>query len=275
MKIISFEKLYNTEFFIRDPSVKRQYWLYRGGVFDSLDRPKPSQTMIWFKNCSAELLLPGGERIDVAQNALLYAPKGTRYKILFCGEAKESEDVVAAHFQMTDRAGEDIIAAAEPLICLKNPELSVGMLFDALALECEKKVVCVPEVTAGLYQLLAQICQKQKKYTTRNRFSRIRKGIELLEGDHDVSIAEIAAACGVSECYFRRLFREYSGESPVEFRQKRRIERAKQLLLSDEHYTVGEVAAELGFLDIYHFSKTFKKICGVSPNRFLKSGGET
>ena len=59
----------------------------------------------------------------------------------------------------------------------------------------------------------------------------------------------------------------------MQFRQKHRMERAKQLLLSDECYTVGEVASELGFLDIYHFSKTFKKFCGVSPNKFLQSEG--
>ena len=275
MKIISFEKLYNEEFFIREPRVKKQYWLYRGGVFDSLDRPKLSQALIWFKSCSAELYLQSGERLEVPQNALLYAPKGSCYKILFRGEAGEREDVVAAHFQMTDREGEDLIAAEAPVTCLKDPDLSLGILLDALAQECEKNVVCIPEVNAGLYKILAQICQKQKKHTTKSRFSRIRKGIELLEGNNDLSIAEIAATCGVSECYFRRLFREYSGESPVGFRQKRRIERAKQLLLSEEHYTIGEVAAELGFLDIYHFSKTFKKLCGVSPNRFLKNGGET
>lgn len=273
MKIISFEKLYSTEFFIREPRVKKQYWLYRGGVFDSLERPKPSQTVIWFKNCAAELFLSTGERLDISKNALLYAPKGARYKIRFLGEAGEHEDVVAVHFQMTDRAGEDIVATQAPVVCFQSTELSVGMLLDSLAQEFEKNVICLPEAIAGLYKILAQICQKQKKHTTKNRFSRIRKGIELLEGNNSMSIAEIAAVCGVSECYFRRLFREYSGESPVEFRQERRIERAKQLLLSEEHYTIGEVASELGFLDIYHFSKTFKKLCGVSPNRFLKNGG--
>jgi AraC-like DNA-binding protein len=91
-----------------------------------------------------------------------------------------------------------------------------------------------------------------------------------LEQDSDLSITEIAKECGVSECYFRRLFQEYSGESPINFRQKHRIEKAKQLLLSDEHYSVGEIAEELGFSDIYHFSKTFKKFCGISPNKFVQ-----
>ena len=129
----------------------------------------------------------------------------------------------------------------------------------------------MPEVVSIIYQLMATVCQKQKSRTTRKKFSCIRKGIDLLEQDSDLSITEIAAECGVSECYFRRLFQEYSGESPINFRQKHRIEKAKQLLLSDEHYTVGEIAEELGFSDIYHFSKTFKKLCGMSPNKFVQN----
>jgi len=83
-------------------------------------------------------------------------------------------------------------------------------------------------------------------------------------------IEEIARQCGVSEGYFRRLFREYSGENPIDFRQKRRIEKARQMLLMDT-FTIGEIAQELHFTDIYHFSKTFKKYCGVSPSRYLQS----
>ena len=57
------------------------------------------------------------------------------------------------------------------------------------------------------------------------------------------------------------------GENPVEFRQKHRIEKAKQLLLLDTH-SIGEIAEELHFSDIYHFSKTFKKFTGVSPLQY-------
>ena len=120
-------------------------------------------------------------------------------------------------------------------------------------------------------RIFCLIMKKQKSRTTRKKFSCIRKGIDLLEQDSDLSITEIAEQCGVSECYFRRLFQEYSGESPMNFRQKHRIEKSKQLLLSDEHYTVGEIAEMLGFSDIYHFSQTFKKLCGISPNRYLQA----
>ena len=101
------------------------------------------------------------------------------------------------------------------------------------------------------------------------RFKYISEGIELMESNSEKNLNEIAKICGVSEGYFRKLFREYSGENPVEFRQKHRIEKAKQLLLLDTH-SIGEIASELHFSDIYHFSKTFKKVTGISPQRYIK-----
>ena len=56
----------------------------------------------------------------------------------------------------------------------------------------------------------------------------------------------------------------------MQFLQHHRIERAKLLLLSDEDYSIGEIAQVLAFSDIYHFSKTFKKQCGLSPSQFAE-----
>ncbi len=53
MKIIPFEKLYNTDFFISEPLAKDQYWYSRGSVYNAIGRPKISHTLLWFKNCSA------------------------------------------------------------------------------------------------------------------------------------------------------------------------------------------------------------------------------
>jgi len=34
--------------------------------------------------------------------------------------------------------------------------------------------------------------------------------------------------------------------------------------------SIGEIAEELHFSDIYHFSKTFKKLVGTSPQNYVK-----
>ena len=270
MKVIPFDKLYSTEFIITEPMAKPQYWAVRGNFYSAIGKPKVSHTLLWFKHCGATITDNKGNTLEVARNQLTYMAKGLEYSVRFHDTDPARPDTVVIHFQMTDRDGEEIAPILKPIIGLKSVDAAMALDIDLLAEEYGKNVVCIPKMQAVIYDILAAICQKQKKRTARNKFAVIRTGIDLLEQDSDRSVAEIAAECGVSECYFRRLFQEYSGESPMAFRQRHRIERAKQLLLSDEQYTIGEVARELGFSDIYHFSKTFKNVCGVSPSKFIE-----
>lgn len=269
MKTIPFEKLYNTEFFISEAMAKPQYWSTRGNVYNALGKPKISHTLLWFKNCSATITDSFGNVLEASQNQLAYMAKGTEYIVHFYNTNSTKEDTIVIHFQMTDKEGNDIIPVFCPIICLNDVTPSFALSINMLAEEFKKNIVCFPQASSEIYKLLASICQKQKKRTTKSKYACIRVGIELLEQDSDLSMSEIAEKSGVSECYFRRLFKEYSGQSPMEFRQHHRIERAKHLLLSDEGYSIGEIAQELNFSDIYHFSKTFKKFCGVSPNNYL------
>ncbi len=271
MQHIPFEKLYNSEFVISEPMAKKQIWSNRGNLYTAIGKPKISHTLLWFKNSSAIITDKSGEVLDVAQNQLVYMAKGTEYKVEFKDTNHNKEDTIVIHFQMTTPHGEDIMPVKKPIICIKNLSVDFGILIDKMAEEFENNIVCLPELKSSIYKLLAEICQKQKHKSTRNKFTCIREGIKLLEQNSDMKIADISKLCGVSECYFRRLFKEYSGESPMDFRQHYRIEKAKQLLLSDESFNIGEIAEELNFTDIYHFSKTFKQYSGVSPKQFLKT----
>jgi len=270
VNVISFERLYNTEFFISEVMAKPQYWAARGNVYNALGKPKISHTLLWFKNCSATITDSYGNVLQFAQNQMAYMAKGLEYIVEFHDTDPDREDTLVVHFQMTDRQGRDIAAADKPVICLEQVDSTVAMALTRMVQEYRNNMVCVPELQGELYKLLALICKKEKKHLARDKFAAIRPGIQLLEQDSDLNLSQIAALCGVSDCYFRRLFQQYSGESPMNFRQRLRIERAKQLLLSDEQYSVGEVAQELGFADVYHFSKAFKKYCGVSPKNYVK-----
>ena len=245
MKIIPFEELYHREFYISDPISKPQNWYSRGNVYNALGKPKLSHTLLWFKNCSATITDKHGNVTEIGRNQLAYMAKDTEYVVDFHDTSPDAADTIVIHFQMTDKNGEDIAPTMVPCICLKNVDISLGMAIETLAEEFKKNIVCIPEVNSVIYRILAAICQKRRRATTKNKFSCIRDGINLLEQDSDMSIADIARHCGVSESYFRRLFREYSGENPVDFRQRHRIEKARQMLLSDDMLAVGEIAQEL------------------------------
>ena len=269
MKLIPFERLYHTEFFVSEPVAKTQNWASRRNVYDAIGSPKVSHTLLWFKNCRARITNRDGSVLEIERNQMTYMPKWGEYRVDFLDTNRDVEDTLVVHFQMTDADGEDVIPTDRPVVVINQVGPSFAMDIESLAEECKKNIVCIPEAKAIVYKLLAAICQKQKKLTTKSKYDCIRTGIELLEKNADLSLPEIALRCGVSECYFRRLFKEYSGESPIRFLQHHRIEKAKQLLLSDEDYSIGEIAQLLDFSDIYHFSKTFKKLCGISPTQFL------
>jgi len=269
MNIIPFSELYHTEFIIREPFSKFQNWYYRKNIYSSLGKPKPSHTLLWFKNCRGRITDSRGNVLDVLQNQLVYTAKYTEYQIDFFDTSPGGVDTVVIHFQLYDANGCEIAPTDIPELCIKSVDITLALSIEMMADDFKKNIVCLPKANSVIYGIIAGICKKRREKGFDERFTPIKDGIELLENDADMTIGDIAHACGVSECYFRRLFREYSGESPIEFRQKHRIEKAKQLLAS-EMLTVNEIAEELHFADIYHFSKTFKSYTGFSPKSYIK-----
>ena len=79
------------------------------------------------------------------------------------------------------------------------------------------------------------------------------------------------AQTGYSSSYFRKLFKEVTGLSPIMYFNRMRIEYAKTLLRQDSTLSIKEIAASSGFPDPYYFSRVFKKITGYSPSDYLLS----
>jgi AraC-like DNA-binding protein len=79
----------------------------------------------------------------------------------------------------------------------------------------------------------------------------------------------LASKFDMSYGRFRKVFRERMGMSPGQFRIRRRIDRARELLLST-FLSIQEIADQLGYSNPYTFSTQFRKVVGVSPNAFRK-----
>ena len=73
-----------------------------------------------------------------------------------------------------------------------------------------------------------------------------------------------ADLCGMSEVNFRRLFREYTGQSPVDYRNNIRLNNARIKLQSGE-YNVSEAAETSGFSNLSFFIRLYKKKYGHTP----------
>jgi AraC family transcriptional regulator len=84
-----------------------------------------------------------------------------------------------------------------------------------------------------------------------------------------ISLDELAHQAGVSRFHFARQFRLSTGESPMEYLRRVRIERSKTILQTRDA-TIAEVAARLGFSDQSHFTRIFGRLVGVPPGSFAR-----
>ena len=82
-------------------------------------------------------------------------------------------------------------------------------------------------------------------------------------------VEEAARVCHIDPSYLSRLFQRFGHTTPYRFLTKLKMNRAATLLL-DQRMFVKEVAEQLGFIDAFHFSRTFKRIYGISPERFIR-----
>lgn len=83
----------------------------------------------------------------------------------------------------------------------------------------------------------------------------------------NVSLARLATLAGVSPFHLLRLFREQIGVPPHEYQIQVRVAQAKRLLLAGR--PISQAALEAGFFDQSHLSRSFKRIVGVTPGRYL------
>ncbi|MDQ1901354.1 AraC family transcriptional regulator [Paracoccus sp. WLY502] len=82
--------------------------------------------------------------------------------------------------------------------------------------------------------------------------------------DRRMTVADMAAAVGLSESWFAAVFKQTTGQTPLQWQLGQRIARA-QRLLADSSLTVAEVAAQLGFSDQAHLTRAFRQVAGETP----------
>jgi len=82
-----------------------------------------------------------------------------------------------------------------------------------------------------------------------------------------LTLCDVAEKTYVSQWHLSKLLNKHTGQGFSDLLNRARIEHAKQLL-EDSSLRVGDVAEQVGFADLAHFSRVFKKQEGVSANEY-------
>jgi len=97
----------------------------------------------------------------------------------------------------------------------------------------------------------------------------VRKALQIIhtENTGDLSLESLSSRLGVHRVYLCRLFKQEVGLSFYRYIQRRRVEKAKELL-SGTSRRMYEVAREAGFKSYDQFAVSFKRATGLTPSEF-------
>lgn len=82
-----------------------------------------------------------------------------------------------------------------------------------------------------------------------------------------LTLSDVAEKTYVSQWHLSKLLNRHTGQSFSEILNNVRIDQAKKLL-EDPSLRIGDVADAVGFMDMAHFSRVFKKQVGISANEY-------
>ena len=82
-----------------------------------------------------------------------------------------------------------------------------------------------------------------------------------------LKLSDVADQVYVSQWHLSKLLNRYLGQNFSEILNGIRIEKAKEML-KDPALRIGDIAEKVGFSDMAHFSRVFKKVVGISANEY-------
>lgn len=85
-----------------------------------------------------------------------------------------------------------------------------------------------------------------------------------------VSLADVAAAVGLTPGHLTTLVREHTGHTVLQWLQERRMMAARRLLVETDE-SVERIAAQVGYADVTYFIRLFRHIHGLPPLAWRKS----
>lgn len=90
----------------------------------------------------------------------------------------------------------------------------------------------------------------------------------------DIDTNRIADRFGISYSYVRKLFKEKTGKTIVEYLNHVRLMHAKQMLAGTD-FSIGEIAQKCGYYNEQGLFRAFRRAEGVTPGEYRKSAQRT
>lgn len=203
-----------------------------------------------------QLVLKAGE--------IIYIPKGANYSVNRLCE--ESSSYIAINF-------DGDIKDDTPFVCSMEGYSDLKYIYEQLAKiwlfgNESEKFKCY----SIFYSVLSFICAKNSSpYSYKIKYEKIVDAVEYLHAhifDVDLKIEDLYSICGISDTYFRKIFKSHFGVTVQEYIINKRMSKARSIIVSGDYDSLSSVALSVGYADPLYFSRVFSKKYGTCPSEY-------
>lgn len=191
--------------------------------------------------------LANKEEIVVGKGTVIFIPKEYPYLATYLQDGTTIKILV---FDID--SDEHLLRFREPII-QKSTEFSA--IYQSIVYPKNNSTVFL---AAKIYEILDMMDTKQ--VSVPSQYKKIVPAIEDIQKHYyeNRKLSYYADMCFMSESHFRKLFKEYTGRTLIEYRNRIRIAQVRKLIASEE-YTVQEAAYQAGFRNMSFFYETLRK----------------
>lgn len=224
--------------------------------------------LVYVLSGQAEYRFHSGERVTVSDKDTFFLFPNAAYSAVIAKEFRHYTVNFDIH-EDTSRIG----IFDHPYCLLKKQESDpLERKFKKIVdLWTSKKIGFEMESVGCLYGLLSLFYFEHTQRRNSTAYQRLLPAKEYIEQHfgRPLTLEDLAKRSNMSVTHFRREWKKFYLEAPMQYRDSIRLYYAKEYLNSG-YFTVSEIAQKCGFENVSYFVRFFKKQMGITPGVYKK-----
>lgn len=232
------------------------------GTGDAVHSNRASHGLALNMNGEKIYKFKSGTSLTVKANDIIFLPEHSDYVVV----PEAPGDCYAINFKISER--QDF----KPFVMHMKSGSRISDIFISAekAFRTKKNGYSI-KCKADLYSLIyAMIYEHGLTYSPSAHKKLIAPAIEYIHNfysEQKIGISFLAELCGIKNAYFERIFLSCYGISAIQYINRLKLERAKELLRQSD-CSIKSVSEMSGFNNIYYFCRYFKKSVGLTPSEY-------
>ncbi len=202
-----------------------------------------------------------------AGSFIIFAPGEKQHHVY---NGNKTAEFYYVHFQC-DALPEGISLESSRIYSLafsqQFPSIFEEIIEETLSKRSNYEIICISRLLYILSSIQREATETNSSYN--KELHGIARAIQHMNRfcDQNLKLEDYAAMCHMSKYHFLRVFKSATGATPLEYRNRIRIDHAKELL-KNSNFSVYEISESLGYSSLAYFSAAFKKATGFSPTEY-------